>query len=513
MSSNPTQEVLEIFYQLTTIPHGSKDTKQMLAFLQAFAKAHNYDVEIDTMNNLMAFKKSEIPQVCYQSHYDMVCVGVAAQNLPLKLIHNKKEYNNITQTWLKAQNSSLGADNGMGMAIMMYFMKKQVNAEFLFTNDEEIGMIGAKNLNIPIKSKILINLDSEVLGEITVGCAGGFDVTYRTEFNIQKVPPNWHYYILQSRNFAGGHSGLDINNPAPNYQNAILESTKFLFNTAKNYKESHIILINWQGGEKRNSIPLHSKLIFASQEKLTFEANDFFTITELKERNNDLLDHTNEIFLKTPMGIDFRILHDYLITIPIGVLDSEKDLVLNSLSLSHISFGNGILSLAFMGRANIKSLLDSNLENLKICLSQPISMQKSNSTEITVSEYYPPWERQGDYDSLIQHLQANNAESEEIKTLAYYDDSQSNFQRTLALMYQSIYQSVAAYNIQPSIVELHAGLECGILLKRFKDMGLDNIVALSIGPSINAPHSINESVWVESAGLIIEILESFMAKI
>lgn len=498
MSKNAhfTRAILDIFYRLTTIPHGSHNTHEMAAFLESFAKAHKYNVQKDSCGNILVSKKNVAPKVCFQSHYDMVCVGVAAQNLALNLLQTKRQHNGIDQTWLKAQDSSLGADNGMGMAIMMYFMQCGMHAEFLFTNDEEVGMIGAKGLELPIRSQILLNLDSEVLGEITISCAGGFDLNYQSEFATTSIPPNYHYYILQARNFAGGHSGLDINNPAPNYQNAILESARFLHNIREQHgSNTPLYIINWKGGEKRNSIPMHSKIILASPQKLLAPNHEFFVFEELKERHNELLDKTNETFLQTPSGIDFTLLYNYLMELNIGVLDIANNLVQNSRSLSHISFANGNLELAFMGRANTNELLQNNLESLKAILGQKRPQQNIDTMNIKMSEYYAPWEKQTEQEKSESTLSTGQAHT---------------LQSVLERMQKSMRHHIEPLHITPKIVELHAGLECGILLQRFQTMGLHNIIALSVGPSINAPHSINEEVWVESAGVMTAILQDFV---
>lgn len=498
------QSILDIFYNLTTIPHGSHNTQEMRAFLEFFAKSNNYKVKKDSLGNILVAKGHANPKVCFQCHYDMVCVGAVAQNLALKLIKTRRLRNSKYQTWLKAQDSSLGADNGMGMAIMMFFMKQNIDAEFLFTNDEEVGMIGAKGLEIPIKSKLLINLDSEVLGEITISCAGGFDLNYQSDFETTKIPPNYHYYILQSRNFAGGHSGIDINNPLPNYKNAILESANFLKNMLNKYnKKMPLYVISWKGGEKRNSIPMNSKLIVASEHKLEIVENDFFAFEELKEQQNELLDITNEVFLHKS-GVEFEILYNHILDLKIGVLDINGRLVQNSRSLSNISFDNGNLLLAFMCRANTKQLLESNLNELKELLSKPQPKQNKKSIAIKVSEYYAPWEK---HDASIKagFCQKRKHEPQE--------NDISAFKGILHNMCLSMGKYIKPLAIKPKIVELHAGLECGILLQRFEAMGLTDIIALSIGPSINSPHSINEEVWIESAGIIAAVLQDFMEKL
>ncbi|WP_245945857.1 zinc-binding metallopeptidase family protein [Helicobacter didelphidarum] len=517
MENNPLQDVLQLFYQIITIPHGSGNTSEMCAFLQSFIKAQNYTIKIDTHGNILAFKEGERPKICFQSHYDMVCVGMVAKKFPPKLLENKIQNGNIMQTWLNAQDSSLGADNGMGLAIMLYCMKNQMNAEFLFTNNEEIGMIGAKNLEIPIQSKILLNLDSEVLGEITISCAGGYDLAYTTHFEVEKVLPNQYYYVLQSHNFAGGHSGIDIGNSAPNYRNAILESAKFLYNGLQQYIiKPSISIINWQGGEKRNSIPTNSKIIFASEQKLNFQPNEFFTISELENINNRRIKQVNEAFLQPPQGLNFNILYEFLQNIKIGVLQRDNnDMIQNSRNLSHISFANGILSLSFMGRANTKSLLDENLVTLKESLQQSLPKQKIESTIIESSEYYAPWEKQQDFDyqTFYKYSEKYLSAYSQDYIKSGNTENITNFMHTLSILYQSMAVHTQAFHITPKIVELHAGLECGILLAKFREMGLDDIVSLSIGPTIQFPHSTKERVWIESVGVVISILQDFVARI
>lgn len=492
-------EVLSIFYNLTTIPHGSGDTCQMQSFIESFANKYGYVFKRDKARNLLIYKEYKNPRICLQSHYDMVCVGAAMNKSPLALFSNKTIENGIEKTWLKARDSSLGADNGIGMAIMMYFMTQGINAEFLFTNDEEIGMIGAKNLEIPIESKILVNLDSEVLGEITIGCAGGFNFYFTSNFETQEVNQDYCYYVLSTHGFVGGHSGLDINNTKPEYQNAILCSMDFLHEIVQCCKQAEssnaqeFYIVNWQGGEKRNSIPINSKIILATSKQLDLDLVNakcpkFFSIQDLEEyRNRDKLYSVNDTFLDTLRVVVFEILYNVIKSFDIGILESKCGNVQNSLSLSNISFANGHLELSFMGRANTKMLLDSNLENLKATLSQSYKNQIPNSATFQTSEYYIPWERQ------------------ESSTL-------NNHNEIIDSMLQIMQTNLASMNIKPEIVELHAGLECGVLLACFQEMGLSDIVALSIGPTINSPHSLNECVWVDSIEAILLILKDFIAK-
>jgi len=235
--------ILEYFKEITKIPRCSGNTEQMKEFLVNFAKNKGYKVKTDMYGNILA--TSENPKICFQSHYDMVCIG---------------DYHNIeiieVDGYLKAKNSTLGADNGIGIAIMMALMDERDDLEFLFTNDEEIGLIGAMNLKLHPKAKKLINLDSED-ENIYVGCAGGFDV--EITIPTKRKPYFGEVYQLKIDNLPGGHSGVDIDK---NYPNAIQEAIKQI--------KDNWTLLSIKGGERRNSIPKSCEILILSDSKLDF---------------------------------------------------------------------------------------------------------------------------------------------------------------------------------------------------------------------------------------------------
>ena len=469
--------VLKLFEEICALPHGSGDTARMADFIEGFAIKAGYEVKRDEAGNLLAnpvgFSGGD-SKLCFQSHYDMVCVGEAAKKQALKLEYQTIESTNSPhplpnpqkQTWLKAKDSSLGADNGMGVAIMLYFIEKSLDAEFLFTNDEEIGLLGAKDLGLPIKSGVLINLDSEVLGEVTIGCAGGYTYSFEGCFVTQALDEGLHYYSLEAKNFVGGHSGLDIHRKDRRAQNAVLESGLVL----ESMKAGDIKVIEWQGGEKRNSIPMHSAVKIASRAPLEddFKALEFFSLKRL-----DPMDDAK--------GVDFKNLWNLLSDIKVGVLGSRDGAVIDSLNLSKLELNGGNLKLAFMGRSNEKTLLDANKENLKAALlkqREGLSMAK-----VDLEEDYSPWEK-ASVDS----------------------------KGVLACMVASMQEGLSPLGLEAKVVELHAGLECGILLESLSRLGCNGIYALSIGPTICYPHSLKECVWVESVEVILKVLEAFIAK-
>lgn len=228
------QEVIAHFKEFSQVPHCSFETEQMKEFLVEYARGCGCEVSVDGVGNIHAFKGN--PKVCLQSHYDMVCMGVA----PKIEIYEEEGY-------LKAKDSSLGADNGIGCAIMMEAMRKFENIECLFTIDEEVGLIGANGLEHQIKSKKLLNLDHESDVDVTIGCAGGVDIFVDMEY--EESEREGGVYEVEVYGFKGGHSGVDIlDNPT----NSIKTLASFI---KRNVGE----LISFEGGERINSIPKYAK--------------------------------------------------------------------------------------------------------------------------------------------------------------------------------------------------------------------------------------------------------------
>jgi len=324
--------ILEYFKQITKIPRCSGNTQKLQEFLVEFAKKSGYKVKTDKYGNILA--TSDNPKVCFQAHYDMVCIG---------------EYKNIEiveeDGFLKAKNSTLGADNGIGIAIMMDLMKRG-DLEFLFTNDEEIGLIGAGNLELKPKAKKLINLDSED-ENIYIGCAGGFDV--EVNLKTKKKPYFGEVYKIKVDNLPGGHSGVDIDK---NHPNAIKEVTKQL--------KDNWTLLSIKGGERRNSIPRECEALVISESKLKYPK---------VENKGKVLLNSNELIR-------------FLKAVPNGVLgiDREFDVVSKSLNLAIVTNEKVILS----ARANSKELMDELKMELKALFSFV-------DCEYKIEDEYPAW--------------------------------------------------------------------------------------------------------------------------
>ncbi|MRI58655.1 MAG: aminoacyl-histidine dipeptidase [Epsilonproteobacteria bacterium] len=241
--------VLELFKQIASIPHCSGDTAALRDFIVEFARNCGFKSLVDNAGNILCYRSKR--RICLQAHYDMVCVGQAPK---IELIEE--------DGWLRAKNSSLGADNGIGVAMMLALMREGKEAEYLFTNDEEIGLIGAINLGLELEAKQMINLDSEEFGAIYVGCAGGADVEAACVAAFEKR--DGFFYEVRAKNFPGGHSGVDIDKNIPS---AIKEFAHFV-------GEAEIGAL--KAGERRNSIP--ATLTAKVATRMPLESNEFFDV-------------------------------------------------------------------------------------------------------------------------------------------------------------------------------------------------------------------------------------------
>ncbi|SFV63215.1 Aminoacyl-histidine dipeptidase (Peptidase D) [hydrothermal vent metagenome] len=231
--------IIKYFKEIASIPHCSRDAERLKEFLVQFAKDRGYEVAVDEAQNILISKGS--PNLCLQAHYDMVCMG-EAPNLDIY----------IEDGLMRARDSSLGADNGIAIAMMMELMDSGSELEFLITADEEIGLIGASALSFDLHSTMMLNLDSEDEAEVYIGCAGGVDIVaskpYATTFDDRES------YEISIDGLAGGHSGVDIDRNIPN-------AIKLL---ASYIKERELEIVSIEGGERLNSIPSSAKAIVKS---------------------------------------------------------------------------------------------------------------------------------------------------------------------------------------------------------------------------------------------------------
>lgn len=338
--------IINNFKKLSKQKRCSGDAEGAFLFLKKYAKDHGYEIKEDAAKNIYAYRGT--PKVCLQAHYDMVCLG---------------EYDNIEviqkDGMLSAKNSTLGADNGIGVAYMMELMQKKRELGFLFTADEEIGLLGAKNLAIEISGDYLINLDFETGGEVCIGCAGGFDIGAKLaiEYVLDK---SVRAYRVVSEGFSGGHSGIDIGT-----KSAIKEFAKLAL--------AHPInLVEIDGGEKINSIPKHLNALISTQGSLP--STKYFGVGREDRETKQIRESARIIrFL--------NVMYD-------GILDYDKRLssVLTSFNISRIYTQGHYFFFEGMGRS---SSLDE-LVNLQKRVE--IVLEEFGFFDISIRSSFPPWE-------------------------------------------------------------------------------------------------------------------------
>ncbi len=242
-------KIIEIFKEITNILRCSGTHEPFINYMKEYALKYDFLCLVDKYNNILCKKKTSKAKLSFQSHYDIVCLS---DNCVPIIIQE--------EDLLKAQDSTLGSDNGMGCAYMLYLMSQGYDCEYLFTSDEEIGLIGANNLELTLDAQYMLNLDSEEEGKICIGCAGGVDI-FGKNFNKKIIAnsENLDLYEITISNLQGGHSGVDIDKNIPN-------ALKLL---AKTIKECEGKLLDINGGERINSIPANAKAIIVAKQKTT----------------------------------------------------------------------------------------------------------------------------------------------------------------------------------------------------------------------------------------------------
>ena len=339
--------IIEHFQTLTQIPHCSKEADKLLEFLVAFAKERDYTVEVDEVKNILITKG--LPTLCLQAHYDMVCMGKA----PLLETY-------IEDGWMRARDSSLGADNGMAIAMMMQLMDEDNDLEFLLTSDEEIGLIGANEVAFDLKSQYMLNLDSEDEAEVYIGCAGGADITaFKKDSYIEGKGT---CYEVAVKGLVGGHSGVDIDKGIPS---AIKVLAAYL------HENNITELASIYAGERRNSIPANAVAIVRSE--VTLENSGDVTVRKLNE--------APLVFSEGAKMID--LMHHF----KHGVRATNEEL-----GIPDVSINLAIITADEKGGLKVEtSARAMGAEELDALTQETVNMFESYSFTVQVEDKYPAW--------------------------------------------------------------------------------------------------------------------------
>jgi len=342
------KNIVKSFIEITKIGRCSYSSDIMKEYLITLAKELNYSVEVDSYGNILA-KKSN-PKIALQAHYDMVCVGDAPD---IELI--------IEDNTIRAKNSSLGADNGVAIAMMIELMSQGVEAEFLFTNDEEVGLIGAKNLNLNIYSPYMLNLDSEEEASVYIGCAGGADIVATLNGDLIEIDSSYNFYKVSVTEQKGGHSGVDIDKGIPS---AIKILSNFLTDKGIEY------LATIKGGERRNSIPANCYCIVATKSKLYDVDN--IEVEKLDSRFN--------VFK------DSRDIIELIESFPHGVISENQEFNIPDVSINLAEIESINRTIEFIATARAMSE-----DRLKDIVKESINILKSYNFKVKIEDEYPAW--------------------------------------------------------------------------------------------------------------------------
>lgn len=467
------------FAGMCAIPHQSKNETAIREWLIGLGKERNYEVRTDEVGNVcIAIPATpgyeNAPTVVLQGHMDMVCeknndtVHDFAKD-PIVLVRDGD--------WIKAKGTTLGADNGIGLAAGLAFLdeKDAVHGplEILATVDEETGLTGAFNLSPELMTgKYLLNLDSEEDGALYVGCAGGADV--KINFNVTTAPVRATDKIIDItiKGLMGGHSGLNINE---NRGNALRILARMLKNLQR--QGSEFYLVNIEGGSAHNAIPREATARIAvaneNAEKAmqTLKAKWENVKFEYAKREKNMtvnIDYTNTMIPTAFTRTLTDGIIDVMLMVPNGVLTMSQDipgLVESSSNLATVKTKDKVLTVHISTRSSVGSVIPEIQETAYIAGIRC-------GANVEIGQGYPAW--QPDMDSPL--LKAGIAVFKEL------------------------------FGKEPAIKAIHAGLECGVIGEKYPGMKM-----LSFGPEIHGAHSPDECVSISTVERFWDYLKALLA--
>lgn len=482
LSQLSPQPLWDIFAKICSIPHPSYHEEELANHIMGWAKEKGLHAERDQVGNILIRKPATAGMenrkpVALQAHLDMV---------PQKNNDTVHDFTKdpiqpwIDGEWVKARGTTLGADNGIGMASALAVLADERvehgPLEVLLTMTEEAGMDGAFGLQANwLQADILINTDSEEEGEIYMGCAGGIDFISTLALTREAVPAGFQTFKLTLKGLKGGHSGGDIHLGLGN-ANKLL--ARFL---AGHAAALDLRLVDFNGGTLRNAIPREAFATVAvpadKAQSLKALADEYLAIlkNELAEKEKNLTlvlesAQSDRAALTTASRDAFVQL---LNATPNGVIrnsDVAKGVVETSLNVGVVTMDEQNAQIICL----IRSLIDSGKEYV-VCMLESLGALAGAHTDAKGS--YPGWQ----------------------------PDASSPVMALVRETYQRLFDKT------PNIQVIHAGLECGLFKKPYPEMDM-----VSIGPTITGPHSPDEQVHIESVGhywtLLTALLKAIPAK-
>ncbi len=472
------QIVWDYFENILQYPHPSKKEHKLAAYIESWAKEHKFEVQKDTTGNIVVRKpatagmEDRLP-IGIQGHIDMVC----EKNSDVTFDFEKDPIQAyIDGDWITAKGTTLGADNGIGVAMGMAIMTggfPHPDIELLCTLDEETGLTGAMTLETNmLKAKILINLDSEEDGAFTIGCAGGMNTSATFKYIAEDVPDDSVAFEIVLKGMQGGHSGIEIHDGRAN---ALKFCNRLIYNAQK---EFDLRLSSIRGGSAHNAIPREA---FAVVTVPSAKENDFLAFVknydamikaEFKSKEPNIVAEAKEVAVpKRVMSKDMqsKLLNSFY-AMPTGVYRMSPDikgLVQTSTNFAVVETRDDEVFVLTSQRSSVET------EKLDMAAVVRASLVLGGAV-VKQGDGYPAW--QPNMDSKILNIAKETYKNK--------------------------------YGHDAKIEAIHAGLECGLIGEKYPGMDM-----LSFGPNLVDVHSPDEKIQISSTKKCFDLLQEIINNI
>lgn len=475
--------VFEQFATINAIPRPSKREEKMIEFLKNWGESHNLETVVDATGNVLIRKPAtegleNRKTIILQSHMDMVCdklvdIEFDFDNDPIKTY--------IDGEWLTAEGTTLGADDGIGVAIQLAILDstdiKHGPIECVFTRDEETGLTGALGMEAGfMNGDMLINLDSEDEGQIFVSCAGGRTTTAKFDFEKTDAPSDYFFIRGSIKGLVGGHSGDDIEKKRAN---AIKILGRFLY---KEMQKTDIKLARFNSGKMHNAIPRDGEFVIAVPNKdketirvdwniFTSEVEDEFHVTDTKmefnmgsaDAESVVPDNIAKNFIRAIQAVDngiYAMCQD----------EALAWMVETSSNIASIITDDNSIKIVASQRSNVMSNLDNMCNTVRACFELA-------GAEVSHSDGYPAWKMR----------------------------SNSELTKLVADSYEKLFGK------KPIVKGIHAGLECGLFSERYPNLDM-----VSFGPTLRFVHTPEERLLIPTVQMVwdhlLDVLENVPQK-
>lgn len=471
--------VWKYFHEISRIPRCSKHEEKIIAYVMETAKSLGLPAKRDSFGNVIVEKpasqgRGSVQSICLQGHLDMVCeknkdkVHDFSRD-PIELVRKGN--------MLTANGTTLGADNGIAVATNLAIMEDRSlehgPLEFLFTIDEETGLTGANNLQPGfVKSRTLLNLDSEEEGSLYVGCSGGRDTTGVWKIVQEPAPKSSIACQLQVRGLKGGHSGLEIDKGRGN-------AIKLMGRLLTRLAEAGCRLSSINGGNKRNAIPRECEATIFVPSKQIEEAHSI-----VRQFNETVRDECRSV------DGDLSVTMERIPNVRSGKVmkkTQQKNILLAIVSLPH-----GVLKMS----ADIPGLVETST-NVAVITTGKKGVELATSQRSSVTS---------ELNEAVEMVSSIlNLAAADVKSSDGYPGWKPNLDSPILAVAKRTYTSLRGK--EPQIKAIHAGLECGIIGQKYPGMDM-----VSFGPTLEGVHSPDERIHIDTVegfySLLLEILRN-----